>query len=87
MNDRRDDRSHVPGYDYRCRPAPRPPYRLENDPCYDPRREYGPGLPFCSPEHEAYELLRLAEEKVAEWIRKAEHEAMKVRGLLRHGNR
>ena len=56
----------VPGYD--SRPGLIPPYDVKSDPLYRPDREYGPGHPFVSATHEAWEARRLAQQKVETWI-------------------
>ena len=50
-------------------------YPIEQDPLYNPQRTYGPGHPFCSPEHEAWEANRL---RVQEWIRREVAARMKL---------
>lgn len=52
-----------------------PEYDVKADPCYRSDREYGPGHPFCSPAHEAWERNRL---RVEEWIRHEVSERMKM---------
>lgn len=69
--------SRVPSYGGQPYP-PLPGYCLERDPLWRPDREYGPGHPFCSPAHEAYEAARMAREKVERWIEHAAREARDV---------
>jgi len=42
-----------------------PEYDVKADPAYNPQREYGPGHPFVSAAHEAWEKNRI---EVNAWI-------------------
>ena len=67
---------------YGNRPPVLPPYDVRHDPMWRPDREYGPGHPFCSPAHEAYEAMRIEQEKVRLWIERKATEALKLRDII-----
>ena len=56
---------------YGCPPA----YDVTKDPLYRPDRKYGPGYPFVSPAHEAWEANRL---RVTAWIAEEVKRRMKL---------
>lgn len=54
------------------------PYHLEDDPAYRSDRQYGPGFPFASLEHEMSERQKIARE-MDTWIERQAAAALKLR--------